>query len=251
MMIVKNQVIIILGGSGKLGQCFAENILKKSGKVVIVDSLKPKFNSSLINKDFIFIEKKLSTENCFNDCIKIANKKFKKIDAVINCLYPGSNLKKNKFENIKKKEINSNLTNHLGLTILALKTFFRYFKKIKRGNIINMSSIQGISAPKFEHYKNTNMISPIEYTAIKSGVILMTKYLAKYAKNQNIRVNSISPGGIKSGQNKIFLQKYKKSCLNKGMLDPQDIVGTVLFLLSDYSKYINGQNIIIDDGWSL
>ena len=108
-----------------------------------------------------------------------------------------------------------------------------------------------MQAPKFEHYKDTKMVSPIEYSAIKSGIISITKYLAKYLKDDQIRVNCVSPGGIKNKQPHKFLKKYKDSCLSKGMLDASDIVGTLIFLLSDDSKYINGQNIIIDDGWSL
>ena len=95
------------------------------------------------------------------------------------------------------------------------------------------------------------MINPLEYGVIKSGIIYMTKYLAKYLKNKNIRVNCISPGGILSEQPKKFKLRYKIDTLNKGLLDPQDIFGLIEFLSSDRSKYINGQNIIIDDGWSL
>ena len=123
--------------------------------------------------------------------------------------------------------------------------------KQKHGNIINFSSIQGISSPKFEHYKQTEMTSPLEYTAAKWSIIAITKYLAKYCKNKNIRINCISPGGIYDNQPEIFVNEYQKSCLSKGMLDANDINGTIDFLLSDKSKYINGQNIIIDDGWSL
>ena len=95
------------------------------------------------------------------------------------------------------------------------------------------------------------MSSPIEYSAIKSGIISITKWLAKYYKNKNIKVNCLSPGGIIDNQPKSFLEQYKKSCFSKGMLNPEDLNGTILFLLSDASKYISGQNIIIDDGWSI
>ena len=95
------------------------------------------------------------------------------------------------------------------------------------------------------------MTSPIEYGAIKSGVISITKYLAKYYAKKNIRVNCVSPGGILDSQTNEFVDRYKSSCTSKGLLNSDDVTGTVLFLLSEDSKYINGQNIIIDDGWSL
>ena len=114
-----------------------------------------------------------------------------------------------------------------------------------------LSSIQSIKSPVFSHYKNTKMVSPIEYSAIKSGIIAIVKYMAKYSKNSNIRFNTISPGGIFNNQPKKFLTKYKKDCLNKGMLDPEDLISAFEFLIDDKSKYVNGQNIVVDDGWSL
>ena len=95
------------------------------------------------------------------------------------------------------------------------------------------------------------MYSSLEYSVAKSGIISMTSWLAKHYKNKNIRVNCVSPGGILDQQPESFLEKYRNSCTSKGMFDPTDVAGTVLFLLSNQSKYINGQNIVIDDGWSL
>ena len=123
--------------------------------------------------------------------------------------------------------------------------------KNEGGNLIHISSIQGISAPKFEHYIDTDMVSPIEYSAIKSGIISISRYLAKYYKHSNIRSNCISPGGILDNQPDEFLLNYNSECSSKGMLDSEDLCGSLLFLLSEESKYINGQNIIVDDGWSL
>ena len=95
------------------------------------------------------------------------------------------------------------------------------------------------------------MTSPIEYSAIKSGIISITKWLAKYYKNKNIRVNCISPGGILDNQNVNFINKYRDSCCNKGLLNADEIASVVVYLLSENAYSINGQNIIIDDGWSL
>jgi ABC-type multidrug transport system fused ATPase/permease subunit len=105
---------------------------------------------------------------------------------------------------------------------------------------------------RLEHYHNLKTTSPIEYSAIKSEIISISKYLAKFYKNKNIRINSISPGGIKDiSQPKLFVKRYKKSCNSKELLDGYDLCELVLFLLFNQSKYITGQNLVIDDGWSL
>jgi NAD(P)-dependent dehydrogenase (short-subunit alcohol dehydrogenase family) len=75
--------------------------------------------------------------------------------------------------------------------------------------------------------------------------------MAKLFKNQHIRVNCISPGGILDKQPPTFLNAYKANALNKGMLDASDLTGTLVFLLSENSQYINGQNIVVDDGFIL
>ena len=95
------------------------------------------------------------------------------------------------------------------------------------------------------------MSSPIEYSAIKSGIISITKWLAKYHKNKNIRVNCVSPGGIKDNQIEKFQKKYREDCTNIGMISPRDISSAILFLLSPSAKAINGHNFIVDDGWTL
>ena len=109
----------------------------------------------------------------------------------------------------------------------------------------------GISPPKFEIYKGTKMSSSIEYSAIKSGIISITKYLAKLYKKQNIRINCISPGGVLDNQPKRFIKQYKKICNSKGLLSASDLIPAFRYLLDDESAIITGQNIIVDDGWTL
>ena len=95
------------------------------------------------------------------------------------------------------------------------------------------------------------MNSPVEYAAIKSGIISITRWLAKYFANQGIRVNCVSPGGILDGQPQVFLERYRQSCTNIGMLTADQVASAIVYLLSPQSAAINGHNMIIDDGWSL
>ena len=154
-------------------------------------------------------------------------------------------------QDINQSNLNKDLSMQLGGAIIFSQIILKYFVEQNKGNLIHISSIFGIQAPKFHHYEGTTMTSPIEYGAIKSGIISITKWLAKYYKNQNIRVNCISPGGILDNQPNSFLDKYRESCTNIGMLNADDLVSTISLLLSSKSRAINGQNIIIDDGWSL
>ena len=242
---MKNNIVLV-GGSGLIGAKLSEYLIREDYNVIVIDKKKLKrlhgidfFNVDITNS--ILLKKTLN---------KIFSK-YKKIDALINCSYPKNKNWGKKFEKLKPIDLKENLYNHLGSTIILCQLTIRYFLKQKYGNLVLFSSIQGVSAPKFEHYRGTKIISPIEYSAMKAGIINITKYIAKYYKKKNIRINCVSPGGIFADQPNSFVKKYKNSCLSKGLLDGNDLCGTVHFLISDKSKYVNGQNIVVDDGWSL
>ena len=156
---------------------------------------------------------------------------FHSLDSAVHCAYPKSKGWGTRFEDLNPKYLAEDLQMQLGGAIMFSQQLIHHFRKQEYGNLIHISSIQGIAAPKFEHYDGTDMVSPIEYSAIKAGIISVTRYLAKYCKGQNIRVNCISPGGILSGQYESFLENYNKDCNSKGMLDAKDITGTLIFWL--------------------
>ena len=141
---------------------------------------------------------------------------------------------------------------HMGGYFNITKWVAREMMAQKSGNIINMASIYGFAAPRFEIYDGTSMTMAVEYAAIKGGIINLTKYLASYLGKYNIRVNAISPGGIEDRQPASFIKKYTSNVfLGERMARSDDITGVLLFLLSDQSRYITGQNIIVDGGWTL
>jgi NAD(P)-dependent dehydrogenase (short-subunit alcohol dehydrogenase family) len=251
---LKNKVVIVTGGAGRLGSAISRSVIEHGGRVVLVDTnienlnlLKVEFGSDLclaLNIDSGKAEKA-------NLVVEKAILKFGRIDSVIHSAYPRSPQWGSKFEDITQKYLYADLSSQIGGSILFAQRVLDYFYKKQEGNLIFVSSIQGFMAPKFEHYENTNMTTPIEYSASKHALIGITRYLAKYYKGNNIRVNCVSPGGILDGQPESFLKEYKKACNDKGMLDAEDVVGAFIFLLSDLSQYVTGQNIIVDDGWSL
>jgi 3-oxoacyl-[acyl-carrier protein] reductase len=250
-----DEVVLITGGCGRIGSALTEKLLLNGYKVLIGDINKNnliKLNKKLNSSNLGIFVGDLTSKKYIDKFISFGLKKFKKIDSLIHCSYPKSKKWGVSFEKINESSLKEDLYNQLGATIILCQSIIKYFLKKKGGNLILLSSIQGIQSPKFEHYLNLNINSPIEYSAIKSAIISVSKYLAKYYKNKNIRINSISPGGIKdTSQPKLFVKRYKDSCNSKGLLDGSDLSGLVLFLLSNQSKYITGQNLVIDDGWSL
>lgn len=243
---LKDKVVIIIGGSGLIGKAFVKSAIQNRATVINAD-----INQPNIELDCEFIYTDITSKNSLDNLIELISQKYGKIDAVVNSAYPRTKSFSNHFFDVEYDDFCTNTNLQLGGAFLVMQRFAKFFKSQGYGNIITLSSIQGVVAPKFQTYKGTQMSSPVAYSAIKSGVIHLSRYLAKYLKGANIRVNCISPGGILDNQNEIFLNQYKDVCLNKGMLDPSDICGALIFLLSDYSEFINGQNIIVDDGFCL
>ena len=255
---LKDQIVVITGGAGLIGQAFTRSVVRQNGTAIIADidselgqSVKLKLCRELKTENIDFVEMDVTSKKSLKDSLSYLDGKYHRIDALVNNAYPRNSKYGKHFFDVEFEDFVENTGSNLGGYFLTSQQYAKYFKIQGYGNIINVSSIYGVSAPKFEIYKNTSMTVPVEYAAIKSGQIQLTKYMAKYFKGMNIRVNALSPGGILDNQPESFLNAYKDKCLNKGMLDKSDLNGTLIFLLSDLSEYVNGRNIIVDDGFCI
>lgn len=253
---LKEKVVFIAGACGRIGKALSKACILNNAKIIIADIDEEKLNdlkNDLKNDENILsLKLDISDKSQIDFCLKESVLKFNKIDAFINCAYPyGKNWGKIAYYESSYEQICEDLNLHLASFIFIACEFVKFFKKQGFGNIINLSSIMGVYAPKFENYKGTSMQSSLEYSVIKAGINHLGVWLAKELFNTNIRVNSIAFGGIKDNQPQKFLDAYRNCCASKGMLDANDICGTLLFLISDHSKFITGQTIIVDDGWGL
>lgn len=124
-------------------------------------------------------------------------------------------------------------------------------QEARSGSIVNIASIYGVVGPDFSIYEGTEMTNPAYYAFAKGGMINFTRYLASYLGPYNVRVNCLSPGGfISEGQDERFRQAYARRTLLGRMAAGEDIRGPAVFLASDASRYITGQNILVDGGWT-
>jgi len=252
--LIKDKIVVVTGGAGLLGKTFCQAIADNGGIAFVAEydiAIAEKLCASLKNDSIVPAQVDITDKASVETLITTISEKYGKIDALVNSAYPrNKNYGKHFFE-VTYDDFCENVGMNLGGYFLTSQLFAKYFYEQGFGNIINLASIYGVIAPRFEIYDNTPMTTPVEYAAIKSGLIHLSKYMAKYFKGKNIRVNTISLGGIEDKQPEPFLKAYKEFCLNKGMLNAKDISGTVLYLLSDLSEFVNGQNIVVDDGFTL
>ena len=244
------KVAIVTGAGSRfnevvgVGQAIAIKFAVEGAKVLIVDKNleAAKKTKSMIDSTGGICEifqGDVSNEKICKSLVFEAVKIFEKIDILMNNVAvsgPGM------VTEVEDKFWTTVLDTNLKSMVFISKYAVPEMIKNGSGSIINVSSVDGIRAGQTKN---------IPYTASKGGVISITRAMAVHHGRQNIRVNCISPGGIKDMQSNLFIKRYKKSCNSKGLLDGKDISKLILFLLSEDSKYISGQNLIIDDGWTL
>jgi len=255
---LNNKVIVITGGAGLIGRAFVTALLYQGATVVVadnnqdsLDAITKEFGTETESRKLFSCLLDITSKASIRELIAYSEKSIGEIDGLVNNAYPKNINYGRKFQDVEYSDFCESVSMHLGGYFLTTQQFAIYFEKKGRGNIINISSIYGFLAPRFKIYEGTEMTMPIEYAAIKSAIIHLTRYMAQCLKGKNIRVNCISPGGILNNQPSNFIDAYNSFAAGKGMLEPKDIGGTLIYLLSDLSEYVNGQNIVVDDGWSL
>lgn len=252
---LKDKRILVAGAGGLLGCTLSAALLAQGAKLLVADINLPLMSERLkqqgVDQDHPSVTRFALDLNDVGS-VEALFSSLGDVDGAVNCAYPRNKRYGAKFENVTLADFNENVSLHLGSSFLFMQQCAKYFERSRYPfSLVNISSIYGVISPKFEVYDHTPMTMPVEYAAIKSALIHLSKYLASYVGNSHFRSNCVSPGGIFDSQSELFIGAYKKHTLGKGMLDIKDVVGTIIFLLSDHASYINGQNIIVDDGFTL
>ena len=253
-MDVAEKVILITGAGGLLGSSLAKAAWNAGYKLILVDVAETNLTAivdGLPQSDYLLVVQDACSLSGAKSSIQQGLDKFKKIDCAVHSAYPRSSQFGQKFGDLSESELNWDISKMVGGAILFSQEILRHFVKRQNGCLVHVSSIQGVAPPKFHHYDGTPMTTPIEYSASKAAVIMITKYLSKFYRGNSVRINCVSPGGIENSQPVEFVSRYRADCNNVGLLSASDVAEAILFLCSEKAQQINGENLVIDDGWSL
>jgi NAD(P)-dependent dehydrogenase (short-subunit alcohol dehydrogenase family) len=235
--------IIVTGGNGLLGREICGDIRRKGGNAINFDI----DHKDIAEENFVC---DITNSESIADSLSLVERKYGEIHGLVNNAYPRTKDWGTAFEDLSHDSLQTNVDWQMNSYLNFCKLIIPYFRKVNGGSVVNMTSIYGVVGNDFTIYEGTDMEPPIAYSAIKGGLINATRFLASKYGKECLRFNCVSPGGIFDHQPKSFVDAYEKKVPMKRMGTPSDIAPAVSFLMSEESKYITGQNLIVDGGWT-
>jgi len=245
---------VVTGGAGLIGREIVTAFSQAGGSVVVADieevkakSLTEELTGSGLDARYINFD--ITGMEHLEENIAGIFDQVGYIDIWINCAYPRTPDWGNRVEDVSLESWRRNIDMHLNSYALTSK-YVAERMKTRGGTIINFGSIYGVLGGDFSLYEGMEMTIPMPYAAIKGGIINLSRYLASYFGEYNIRVNSICPGGVFDNQAHLFVERYSMKTPLKRMMQAEEVASVVLFLASDAASYITGATIMVDGGWS-
>jgi NAD(P)-dependent dehydrogenase (short-subunit alcohol dehydrogenase family) len=260
---LNGKVAMVTGGAGLLGYYFCNGLAESGASVAVVDIQEDRAREIARELETKFKVKSLgyccdvSNPNSVRKTVAEIVKDFGRIDILHNNAASKSDDLEayfSKFEDYDLKEWQKIMAINIdGMFLIAQAVGVQMISQQSGGSIIQTSSIYGVSAPDQRIYEGSNYLgrsinTPAVYSVSKAAVIGLTKYLATYWAQQGIRVNTLTPGGVDTGQNEEFKRRYSARVPMGRMANASEMVGALLYLASDASSYVTGQNIIVDGG---
>lgn len=262
---LKGKNAIVTGGAGILGSHFCKALADAGAQVAVVDINMEEATKVAQQIEANFQAKAkafycdLTSEESVKQMVEEVVKEFGEINILHNNAAGKSSDLKAFFAPFEEYDLNQwkeIMSTNLDSMFLIAKYVGKVMKEQGNGgSIIQTSSIYGIMGPdnriyQGSYYLERQINTPAIYSASKAGVVGLTKYLATYWAKDGIRVNTITPGGVESGQNDTFKENYSNRIPLGRMAQPEEMTGALVYLASDASSYVTGQNIIIDGGLS-
>lgn len=250
LLSLRNKIILVTGGAGLYGSCIVEGMAEADGTVIIasrdLDNIKvtvKKFRER--DLDVYAMQVDQANHGSVLALKAAIEKGFGRLDVFVNNAVARP---MKGYDDPMGNFAESMAINATG-AMNILREMAGLIGQSGGGSIINISSMMGMFGPDLSNYEGTNMGNPPpDYFFHRAGLINLTRYLARIYAGKNIRVNSVSPGGLFNNQPERFLENYCKKVPVGRMANNDDIKGLMVLLASDAGAYINGENILMDGG---
>lgn len=253
---LSHKVAIVTGGYGHLGTSISEALAEAGADVYIVGKNKEKcieianLIQKSVNSKITGLELDISSTKSIEDCFNQIIEKSSKIDILVN---NASYAISEKLEDMTSENWQQGIEGTINGVFRCTKAVLSYMKNNNSGSIINISSMYGIVSPDPSIYLKNNFNNSPSYGSGKAGIIQFSRYCACYLAKNGIRVNTISPGPFPNTdvqKNQDFISELEKKTPMGRIGKPHEIKGAIVFLASNASSYVTGQNISVDGGWT-
>ena len=265
---LSGRVAIVTGGVGLLGAEFCRTLAEAGAAVAVVDldaSASQGTADALTKSGYkaLAVSADITQPDSVNAMVEKVVSEFGRIDILVNSaaldpkfdpdaakkgIAPGA------FEDYPLGDWNAALNVNLtGMFLVTQACVKQMIAQGKKGSIINICSTYGLNGPDQSIYiKDGERVAfkPVYYTVTKAGVMGFTKYLAAYYAGTEIRVNALTPGGVFNGHEDYFVKNYSAKTIMGRMANKDEMNGALLFLASDASSYMTGNNVVVDGGWT-
>ncbi len=266
---IRNELCVITGGAGLMGDSHARAVLYGGGIPVLIDVNEQKLKEEKERLKQTFADAGIETYVCDVTSREALEKvadglidKYGHIDVLINNAANNPKVEKTdgksignfKYENFPLAVWNDDIAVGLTGALLCTQVFGAVMAKQGKGVILNISSDLGIIAPDQRIYKKEGLpedeqpVKPVTYSVIKHGLIGLTRYTATYWAQSGVRCNAVCPAGIENGQEQEFMSKLLNLVPMERMAAKDEYQGTVLYMISDASRYMTGTTVIVDGG---
>lgn len=262
------RVAVVTGGAGLLGVEFCRTLAEAGAAVAVVDLNPTSANGTadtLAKNGYksLALPTDITQPDSVNAMVEKTLAEFGRLDILVNsaALDPkfdpdaaAKGIAPGAFEDYPLGDWNAALNVNLtGMFLVTQACVKQMIEQGKKGSIINICSTYGLNGPDQRIYiKEGKRVAfkPVYYTVTKAGVLGFTKYLAAYYAGTEIRVNALTPGGVFNNHEDYFVKNYSAKTILGRMANKDEMNGALLFLASDASSYMTGNNVIVDGGWT-
>jgi len=255
---MKDSVLLVTGGAGHIGSALARQMAGHGCNIAILDKDRSgaEKRAGALEAEFgvrtLVLDHDLSRKEEFDSVVADVEAAFGRIDFLVNnaAFYddmPGWGVP---FEEEGYDAWVEVMKVNLLAPFFLVQRLTPMLKASPHGSVVNVSSIYGMVGPDHGLYEGTVMTNPAAYAASKGGMNQITRWLATVLA-PDVRVNTVTPGGVARGQNEAFVARYNKKTPLQRMATEDDIASAIAYLLSPASSYVTGQNLVVDGGWTV
>lgn len=257
-----DRVVVVTGGLGQLGKQFTRALVGHGARVAVLDLAENgDVSGDGIPEDRVmYVQGDVTKRASLEAALETIREKWGDVYGLINNAAldspPGASAAENgPFENYPEESWDRVMEVNAKGVFLCCQVFGGHMAEVGRGSIVNISSIYGVGSPDQRIYEyrrkgGDDFFKPVAYSASKSSLMNLTRYLATYWAEKGVRVNTLTLAGVFNNQDDDFLAGYTARMPMGRMAKPDEYNGAAVFLCSDASSYMTGSNLVMDGGWT-